>query len=310
MKAKRFGFTTVELLTVIGIIAMLVSLLIPSMIMVKNKARNTQQRAQITAIEVAMMAFRNDYGDYPPSNFQFGNPEPFNYSGSQMLAEAMLGWDLMGFHPDSAWRADGFDKDDGNLTYDPDQTRVPDTASLEERKGVYLDSEKSNVFRLGNDTANLVEGLFGNKVDEDTNPANTYVICYVYAAKRIRIGGVGGKSVTAGTPILYYKADPSAKNLTSANPDERIYDVYDNSALVDLGSVKDNTKKHWLFYDKRNDPTQNTRDESHFYDYDYEGGIKDSKMTSRDWPHKPDSYILISAGLDGLYGTRDDITNF
>jgi len=28
------------------------------------------------------------------------------------------------------------------------------------------------------------------------------------------------------------------------------------------------------------------------------------------WPYRPDSYILISAGADGYYGTADDITNF
>ena len=28
------------------------------------------------------------------------------------------------------------------------------------------------------------------------------------------------------------------------------------------------------------------------------------------WPHRSDSYILISAGVDGEYGTGDDITNF
>ncbi|MFC1763773.1 hypothetical protein ACFL6U_17070, partial [Planctomycetota bacterium] len=27
-------------------------------------------------------------------------------------------------------------------------------------------------------------------------------------------------------------------------------------------------------------------------------------------PQRRDSYILISAGWDGLYGTRDDVTNF
>jgi hypothetical protein len=30
----------------------------------------------------------------------------------------------------------------------------------------------------------------------------------------------------------------------------------------------------------------------------------------RPWPCRPDSYILISAGVDGVYGTDDDITNF
>jgi hypothetical protein len=27
-------------------------------------------------------------------------------------------------------------------------------------------------------------------------------------------------------------------------------------------------------------------------------------------PHNKDSYILISAGWDGIYGTRDDVFNF
>ena len=38
---------------------------------------------------------------------------------------------------------------------------------------------------------------------------------------------------------------------------------------------------------------------------------------TRDWkentisrPNRSDSYILISAGFDGLYGTADDICNF
>ena len=27
-------------------------------------------------------------------------------------------------------------------------------------------------------------------------------------------------------------------------------------------------------------------------------------------PHNPDTFILISAGFDGLYGTEDDVANF
>ena len=42
-----------------------------------------------------------------------------------------------------------------------------------------------------------------------------------------------------------------------------------------------------------------------FYNY-----ITDPKVTAVDWPYRPDSYILISAGVDGLYGTNDDICNF
>ena len=44
---------------------------------------------------------------------------------------------------------------------------------------------------------------------------------------------------------------------------------------------------------------------SFFYDY-----IADKKATTIKWPSNPDSYLLISAGADGLYGTGDDICNF
>jgi hypothetical protein len=38
--------------------------------------------------------------------------------------------------------------------------------------------------------------------------------------------------------------------------------------------------------------------------------IPPSGATSCGRPVKPDSFILISAGPDGIYGTKDDICNF
>jgi hypothetical protein len=37
---------------------------------------------------------------------------------------------------------------------------------------------------------------------------------------------------------------------------------------------------------------------------------RDEKITSMARPMRSDSYILISAGFDGLYGTSDDVFNF
>ena len=39
-------------------------------------------------------------------------------------------------------------------------------------------------------------------------------------------------------------------------------------------------------------------------------GIRDPKISSPKRPYNPDTYILISAGPDGYYGTADDIHNF
>jgi type II secretory pathway pseudopilin PulG len=293
VKRKRTGFTIVELLAALGIIALLIGLLLPALSMVRNTARETKQKAQFATIEMALTAFKNDYGDYPPSDGIISSPSQYSdYCGAQKLAEALVGWDLLGFHPKSAWRADGYDglTTRGSLTYDPEQVRDEDgdgnPDSLDERKGPYLELASANVFRLGNiSTQN--PGLFNN-----TNPLapNTFVLCDAFGAKKVMLAD--GKMVRAGAPILYYKADTSGRTIRD------IYDVRDNEALIEVKAVAENKLNEHLL-----NSTANTY--QFFYDY-----IRDWKISARVWPYRPDSYILISAGIDGLYGTDDDIRNF
>lgn len=285
MKRKESGFTTVELLTVVAIIALLVGLLIPALSAVRNIAKETKQKAQFTAIELALTAFKNDYGDYPPSERFSHITGVDDYCGAQKLAEALLGWDLLGFHPDSAWRADGLDIDGGPLTYDPP---TPGHASLDDRVGPYLDLATRNAFRLWQ--------LFGADIPQLN--ADTFVICDVFDVPERRIMLANGKAVTPGTPILYYKANTASKQMIIDDYDEfenNIYNIRDNGILVGLGKIKDGTI-HPLW------------EPDVFYSMDR--GIIDPKVTARIWPYRPDSYILISAGADGLYGTGDDIRNF
>ena len=308
-RSKRFltGFTLVELLTTLAIIGMLVGLLIPALSLVRKITKETKQKAQLTTIGLALATFKNDYdGEYPPSDWK---PPPENdYCGAQKLAEALLGWDLLGFHPKSAWRADGFDglTPQGLLTYDPPKTRnfepigapdgVPDT--LNERRGRYLELATTNAFRLGISAPANQDGLFDDPAPLERN---TFVICDVFGVKKIRIGQ---KTVKAGTPILYYRANTSGKTI------REIYNVRDNVPLITiLKSIADG-KDHPLgdpggmyqfFYgDLIIDPDQAI------------GYIQDPKITAPapPWPYRPDSYILISAGADGEYGTNDDIRNF
>ena len=102
---KKSGFTLVELLTTVSIIALLVGILIPSLNLVRTIARETRQNAQFTTIELALTAFKNDDGDYPPSDWPLPPPPNDTYGGAQKLTEALLGLDLMGFHPKSGWIA-------------------------------------------------------------------------------------------------------------------------------------------------------------------------------------------------------------
>ena len=318
VKTRTSGLTVIEILVVVGIIALLVGLLLPAVHTVQKMAKEVKQKAQFTSIELGLAAFKSDYGDYPPSSWW--NPDPTgtatrqDYCGAQKLSEALLGWDLLGFHPDSGWRADGLDRAGGPLAYDP--LKVNAAVSLDKRKGRYVELEHANVFQLGDSVPGARDGLFPDTSNiSGTNvplAARTYVMCDVFTvndrkiltnASTLAVPGVAAQMVSPGTPILYYKANPASKVHADAqvDPQFRIYNVRDNWPLVSLGMVADALKPLGTGT-RRMHPLA---DANYFYEY-----IRDPKIQARPWPYRPDSYLLISAGADGIYGTHDDIRNF
>jgi len=282
-KRKKFGLTLIELLTAVAIISILMAVLIPSLSMVRNMALETKQKAQFSAIDLSILSFKADQGDYPRSDWAAED-----YCGTQRLAEALLGRDLLGFHPDTSWSAT-------DTTYYPDNLDTMDPCdrrtNLDARKGPYLDVSRANAFKVGI-TPGTSDGLFA---DPTPLEKDTYVICDIYSIKTIVYSN--GKTAKAGTPILYYKANPANKGLVDPMPVNRVYYFWDNVPLTtQLKSIKSG-RVHPLGI-----PAMNYQA---FYDY-----ITDPKITSMKQAYRPDSYILISAGADGLYGTSDDVTNF
>jgi type II secretory pathway pseudopilin PulG len=300
VKRKKTGLTMIELLIVLGIIALLVGLLVPALNTVRNMARETKQQAQLTTIEMALAAFKNEYGDYPPSEAYSRDTLVEDYCGAQKLAEALFGRDLLGFHPDSTWSA----TDPTYYALPPDS---PTDDNLRRRRGLYLEQGTASVFTLGSLFRNATGSL----------KAYTHVICDVFKTAKVTIPG--GTTTMAGTPVLYYKANTSSKSM---NPSGRatfvnqIYNANDNLALINLGSLPPDSTVHKLgddngIFEPIPPFSGYTGTGEYFYNPDYK--IIDTKAMAasrRLWPYRPDSYILISAGADGLYGTPDDITNF
>ncbi len=287
MERKKTGITMIELLIVLGIIAILVGLLVPSLSAVKKMAKETKQKAQFATIELALAAFKNDYGNYPPSNW---TPDVFtgDYCGAQKLAEALLGWDLLGFHPKSDFTSNGTNGA-GIFVYDSS-----DAILFGQRKGPYLENATTNVFTLGS--------IFW-KTGTGSLEANTHVLCDVFNAVQVTLPG--GTTSKAGTPILYYRANSSSEI-------NGIYNVNDNDAIVGLKEAADG--RGHPFGAGPVPPAYSNRDEFFYGTLNptdgINGYIQDPKITSKVWPYRPDSYILISAGADGIYGTGDDIRNF
>ncbi|MCX5646778.1 MAG: type II secretion system protein [Phycisphaerae bacterium] len=321
MKTRTSGLTMIEILVVISIIAILAGLLLPAVHTVQKMAKETKQKAQFTSIELGLAAFKNDYGDYPPSSFN----DPMvggrgDYCGAQKLAEALLGWDLLGFHPNSAWRADGLGLDAQGK---PVATTYTASDTLLSRKGRYVEADTANAFFLGGGPDGVFLDTSGDWGGGPLAP-RTYVLCDVFPVRERKLRLPDGKIVSPGMPILYYRANPASKVLvpgpgeSAAQPEGRVYNARDNRALVSLGILADNDKPLAARRRHKLDPVYpldgaemgRLTNPSDMFPYFYQLYIRDFKVQARPWPHRPDSYLLISAGADGIYGTNDDIRNF
>ena len=122
-----------------------------------------------------------------------------------------------------------------------------------------------------------------------------------------------------GYPVLYWRADPAGRDLAdhdrltpSPNNLRGVYHWEDNAALLDPGALN----ARLLTLNKSGEPhaldwnTGNYGTTSPPYPGCFQGYILDKGVQAKLWPQRADSYLLVSPGYDGLYGTADDITNF
>ncbi len=283
-KTKRTGFTIVELLTVMSIIVILIGLLVPALSQVRRYALKVKQKAQFHSMEAALELFNNEYDGYPPSDALDPTGQP--YCGAMKLAEALMGWDLLGFHKHSIFRRDGMGSS-GQPLY---------TQNLKDRvSGPLLPLEQANAYKIGD--------IYGPGNVNQFLPDN-YVLCDVYEKQR-------PDSDKTGMPILYYKADTSgfrhdpnvAQQMTPDDNAGNIYNYLDNQMLLMLGFPGQTggggtqTNRHGLA-----EPANP--------DYGFYAITRTDKIKTPARPFRADTYLLISAGYDGEYGTADDICNF
>ena len=86
-----------------------------------------------------------------------------------------------------------------------------------------------------------------------------------------------------GKPILYFRANTNKTLL------DEVYNFNDNSKMVKLDG------SHPMLADS----------DTNFFDK-----IRNPNFTTPARPYRAESFILMSAGADGLYGTADDVFNF
>ena len=294
---RRAGFTLVELLTVVGIIALLISILLPSLAQARIQAKTTATGLAVKALGDGLEMFRNDFGEYPDSarrldpisNFFSAGPNNA-LSGAHWLTRAMAGFDLQGVDTEGVVLADGTGV----------QRTVAQVVGLS-RRGLYAENQK--IFARDTDSS---------KFRQTTSGPNT------------------GRHVimdTFGFPVLYYQANARAKMPMGIDPavtSGLIYNQWDNYQFTGAdssargwdfagaGSSGSTEPVHCLGFFGTLDPTTIDNDQGNCTDTfaSYLHNHETEQLSGVIKPVKPDSYLLISAGHDGLYGTPDDVNNF
>jgi len=274
------AFTIVELLTVMSIIVILIGLMVPALTKVRRYATDVKQKAQFNAMNTSIELFNNEMGGYPPSSAMPDATGGATYCGAMKLCEALMGQDLLGFHANSLFRQLDTNPASPTSLYPANPTQD----GLKARKGPYLQAENANAYRM--------EDIF---TDVGNFASYNFVLCDVYERQM-------KTNKKTGMPILYYRADtanslhdPNAAAFPTIGDNAGfIYNYTDNAPLVGLG-------KPW----EANASAHKLADPRRFY-----LNTQNHKIATARQPFRADTFILISAGYDGEYGTADDICNF
>ncbi len=272
------AFTLIEMLVVISILTLLVTILVPSLSAAKTHARVAKTKALLHSLNTGLEMFHQDKNvgdDYPPSTWDTtAAGDPYKDSGNGLGDYIAYGAETL------LWALTGADQ----LGTPGFEKLVLHAAS----GGFYeLDAGAPVHYRSGpffNAPAITVEKIADEKGKEHKG--------------RVLVD-------TFRSPLLYYRADMSQ---TRSNP-LGIYDPNHNlatypedmtSAGADLSAFQD-TSTSQLSGAPHNEIEPLTA----FHRYVRNPGVEAVYR-----PHNSESFILISAGPDRIYGNQDDITNF
>jgi prepilin-type N-terminal cleavage/methylation domain-containing protein len=340
-RLRRHGFTLVELLVVIAIIAVLAAILVPVIGKVRDNARAADTRAQIGTLSALMQAYYGDHNAYPGplSNMQvnadmsglskpvIAAPSP-NLAGSADLPAAQAG-KITGNENAVLGLLGGLRATGAVVNYETQWVgtgpgwlgvtikKIPpygDTASLSlrtdaatELTGDYADDE--DPMRTGEDT-NIPEF-----VDRFPSPMPLLIL-------RARTGQrstatLPGSSVD--NPVVTNGTDPRRIGQYDLS---QIEGYVKGTAATSIGSGKQMDLDEYHGGTAVNehgfqtaDPTQQGRhladgSDNTAWKHPYDAHVAFRNPAAPNTPKQKDGFIIIGAGVDRIYGTNDDITNF
>lgn len=318
-RTQAHGFSLVELLVVIGIISLLIGIALPAFSRAKEAAKVTTTTATINAIGTGMELFRADTkfgGEYPPSDrvvlpanphLPDGVVKPVAVSGANLAVYALAGADLLGSAGIRDTNYNGLWADDLNA-----QTKAPYDGlyRLDNRRRARTPLIDISKMRFPKNIGAANDPVFEIPAGRETIPSLTFLDSF-------------------DQPILYYRANPGMNVICgyhSTVSNQWIYDMGHNAAItgvrhaafppitgLNFGSgtghfpSRNPNKGNVLLLPEANLLNPQLRDE---HKGTFAHTILNPGVATVARPHNAETFILLSAGPDGLFGTEDDIANF
>ncbi len=293
-RAAARGFTLVELLVVISIIALLLGLLLPAILWAQKDAYITATEADMHALSIGLDQYHADFNMYPNSSIVDGSTGAYGGAipqgaGYEVMAEALLGFlpgNLDGYPPSGQV---------GNIFSTSPQTTLNQTqgftmAPYKKVYGPYMSVTATNIFMIPGTSASLPSQYYFTDAFGQAATSNAQLL-----------------------PILYFSANTNpAGTIASGNTNPTIFGDY---YIPGSGSSTTNPNAPGIFNagDDNNPPgpipgavPQSLAPAPGFLNL-IGNTSQDNLVDAGETIMGSDGYLLVSAGPDGAYFTADDI---
>ncbi len=320
-RSLQRGFTLIELLTVIAIISLLIAIVVPGLSRARDQAKNTKTRSIMKAMGDGLELFRNENpdevrGESYPSSAAADDPTEQGHQtifGAQWAARYLLGKDMRGYVPKRVGKV----FEPNAPQYWEQRDWYSDNATPNhplDRVGPYLDVGQVTVrdpnSLPGSDTAGGLLFPLDAKTLEQIVILDTFEYPILYFAANAALA----QRPTA--PVAGF--EPNSPKGIYTFSDNALFTGHCKGAMCDMAPWDfDTGQEHPLkeFGTHPNDiPDPNSlklpANAKSFPYYILNKNVYESTQRRTAVPVRKESYILISAGKDGLYGTVDDVTNY
>jgi prepilin-type N-terminal cleavage/methylation domain-containing protein len=302
------GFTLVEMLTVIGIIVLLVSILLPVVSAVRTKAQTADTAAFLQRIGAGIQSYYSDFSAYPGPlhNGQIysggiavditgltGN-DAAQITESENLVLGLLGGLVIG--------------KDGKVNYDPNAIgNGPVSLNLRAPKKYRAYMDKVGLSNPGDYGDDIVA-----QKDCKDSPIPEFLDRYpdpmpiLYMRANVGAGGIASNRMPIGTQSQYDLKQIEAYTTVNIGLGKELpaTDEY-KGGPTPTDPVKHGLKSVDPNGTSVNPPPTVPPGQKYIYPYDLTAFLRHPSMPTV--PRQKDGFVLVSAGPDRLYGTKDDV---